>query len=130
MAIFLDKAKIEENKLFNARPGITDFSSIIFSDEGSILSGSINPDLMYNQLIRPWKSRLGLFYVKNQSFWIDISLIFLTLVSVISRPIALKGVKYILSKLKADDKLVEVADRKLTLQPYPPPGASNIELRY
>ena len=39
----------EEYHLFDARPGITDFSSIVFSDEGDILKGSENPDLKYNQ---------------------------------------------------------------------------------
>ena len=55
-----------EKKLLLVRPGITDFSSIVFSDEGEILEGRDNPDLAYNQLIRPWKSRLGLLYIKNQ----------------------------------------------------------------
>ena len=55
-----------ENKILTVRPGITDFSSIVFSDEGDILKGSKNPDLRYNQIIRPWKSRLGLFYIKKR----------------------------------------------------------------
>ena len=56
-----------EKGLLVVRPGITDFSSIVFSDEGEILEGREDPDLSYNQLIRPWKSRLGLIYIKNQS---------------------------------------------------------------
>ena len=56
-----------EINLLNVKPGITDFSSIVFSDEGDILDGAENPDLRYNQLIRPWKSRLGLIYIKNSS---------------------------------------------------------------
>ena len=48
-----------EKQLLTVRPGITDFASIVFSDEGDILEGSKDPDLDYNQLIRPWKSRLG-----------------------------------------------------------------------
>ena len=50
----------DEKNLLNVRPGITDFSSIVFSDEGDILKDKKDPDLSYNQLIRPWKSRLGL----------------------------------------------------------------------
>src|SRR5207247_4709716 len=64
----------EEYHLFDVKPGITDFSSIVFSDEGDILKGSSNPDLRYNQLIRPWKSRLGLFYARHHNFWIDLKL--------------------------------------------------------
>ena len=41
----------EEQNLLSVRPGITDFASICFSDEGEILKGSNNPDLDYNQLI-------------------------------------------------------------------------------
>ena len=33
----------EELHLLDVRPGITDFSSIVFSDEGDILKGSLNP---------------------------------------------------------------------------------------
>jgi len=58
-----------EKKLLSVKPGITDFSSIVFSDEGKILEGKKNPDLTYNQLIRPWKSRLGLSYIDHQSFF-------------------------------------------------------------
>jgi lipopolysaccharide/colanic/teichoic acid biosynthesis glycosyltransferase len=50
----------DEKRLPSVRPGITDLSSIVFSDEGEILQGSTDPDLLYNQIIRPWKSRLGL----------------------------------------------------------------------
>ena len=48
-----------EKKILTVRPGITDFSSIVFSDEGEILKGSDNPDLKYNQIIRPWKMYFG-----------------------------------------------------------------------
>ena len=52
-----------EKRLLSVKTGITDFSSIIFSDEGDILSGLDDPDIAYNQLIRPWKSRLGILYI-------------------------------------------------------------------
>ena len=41
----------EEIELLTVEPGITDFSSIVFSDEGKILENKENPDLSYNQLI-------------------------------------------------------------------------------
>lgn len=116
----------EEKHLLDVRPGITDFASIVFSDEGDILARYDDPDLKYNQLIRPWKSRLGLFYVRNRSFFLDIRLIVLTLISILSRKRALDGIAGILKKLNADKRLIEVATRKKTLQPYPPPGADKI----
>ena len=112
--------------LLNVRPGITDFSSIVFSDEGSILKGSEDPDLDYNQLIRPWKSRLGLFYIENQSIWLDVKLIFLTIISIISRKKALNAIHKILRKLSGDKKLIEIVKRKSSLLPYPPPGSDKV----
>jgi len=120
----------EELNLLNAKPGITDFSSIIFSDEGEILDGSDNPDLKYNQYIRPWKSRYGLFYINNNNLIIDCKIIILTILSVFSRERSLKGVKNLLTKLGANIKLINISERIDPLQPYPPPGSNKIETRY
>ena len=38
----------EEKRLLSIRPGITDFSSIVFADEGDILQGRDYPDFAYN----------------------------------------------------------------------------------
>jgi len=118
----------EELHLLDVRPGITDFSSIMFSDEGDILKGSLNPDLDYSQLIRPWKSRLGILYIRHQSILLDIKLILLTVISIISRQKALNGINRILSKLSTDDQLISISLREHPLLPYPPPGADSIVL--
>jgi len=68
----------QEKRLLTVRPGITDFSSIVFSDEGEILKDQIDPDIAYNQLIRPGKSMLGIFCIENRNFLVDFQLIFLT----------------------------------------------------
>jgi lipopolysaccharide/colanic/teichoic acid biosynthesis glycosyltransferase len=119
----------EEFGLFEGRPGMTDFSSIVFSDEGDILAECDDPDLKYNQIIRPWKSRLGLFYLQSNSMWVDLQLIILTVVSIISRPMALRGVQSLLKKLGASKSLVEIAGRSVPLTPSPPPGADVVETR-
>ena len=75
----------EFEKLLTVKPGITDFSSIVFSDEET-LKNSKDPDADYNLLIRPWKSKLGLLYVENQSLLLDFYLIVLTLISIINKP--------------------------------------------
>lgn len=116
----------EEKHLLDVRPGITDFSSIVFSDEGEILAGSDDPDLKYNQIIRPWKSRLALLYVKKGNFLIDLALILLTVLTIFSRPLALRGLQKVLKRLGADDRLMAVAKREGTLKPYPPPGSDKI----
>jgi hypothetical protein len=113
-----------ERGLLAVNPGITDISSIVFSDEGRILAGRPDPDLAYNQLIRPWKSRLGLLYVQNTSMRLDLELIALTAVAVVSRPRALAGVQRILARLGAEEELRRVARRTDDLVPHPPPGAA------
>lgn len=113
----------EEMKLLSVRPGITDFSSIVFSDEGAILAGSENPDLDYNQLIRPWKSRLGLIYIAHSTILLDLKLIILTVVAIVSKSHALNGVVHILTGLKAPTAVIEVARRRCPLVPTVPPGA-------
>ncbi|SVE06844.1 uncharacterized protein METZ01_LOCUS459698, partial [marine metagenome] len=80
----------------------------------------------YNQLIRPWKSRLGILYIRHQSILLDIKLILLTVTSIISRQKALNGINRMLSKLSADEKLIEIVKRESRLIPYPPPGSDLI----
>ena len=116
----------EEKKLLSVRPGITDFASIVFSDEGDILDGSNDPDLDYNQLIRPWKSRLGIFYIENKSILLDIKLIFTTALAIVSKRKALEIVVKILITKKADNLLIRICKRKNSLKPYHPPGSNSI----
>ncbi|MFO1247307.1 MAG: sugar transferase [Alphaproteobacteria bacterium] len=116
----------EERGLLRVKPGITDFSSIVFSDEGDILAGKEDPDIAYNQLIRPWKSRLGLFYIAHSSLWLDVRLIWLTAMAILSKPRALQGVVALLEALGAPADLVSVARRNRELVPTPPPGAAGI----
>ena len=116
----------EERKLLKVRPGITDLSSIVFADENDILADSVDPDLDYNQLIRPWKSRLGILYVENHSVIVDLKLIWLTVSGFLSRKKALQGVQKILASINADSQIVKIAGRTEKLLPYPPPGATEI----
>ena len=116
----------EEKILLSARPGITDFASIIFSDEGEILADKEDPDLAYNQLIRPWKSRLGLIYIKNYSMLTDVQIIIFTVIAILSKEKALQWVVSKLIILNADIELIEISKRTSDLYPFPPPGSSEI----
>lgn len=116
----------EEKQLLSVRPGITDIASIVFSDENDILKDSADPDIDYNQRIRPWKSRLGILYVKNSSLWLDVRLIALTALTIVNRRAALEQVGKILVELHADEQLKAMASRQIPLLPYPPPGATDI----
>ena len=113
-----------EKTLLTVSPGITDFASIVFSDEGDILEGHADPDLAYNQLIRPWKNRLALANIKHASVALDLQIMILTVVALFSRKKALAGVQRILQDLDVDDDVCTVALRDRPLEPTAPPGAT------
>jgi lipopolysaccharide/colanic/teichoic acid biosynthesis glycosyltransferase len=120
----------EENEMLAARPGITDLASVVFSDEGRVLAGSADPDLLYNQVIRPWKSRLILLYLKNQSLSRDMKIVGITALSIVSRKRALRAVALLVDSLGGDEKLRTVVRREQALEPWPPPGAQAVVERY
>ena len=124
--IDVDKYTLEEKKLLILAPGITDFSSIVFSDEGEILKDAQDPDLKYNQVIRPWKSRLGLIYIENANVLLDLKLIFWTFVVIFNRNSALNAISKQLQKIKCDEAVVKVSLRQAPLVPTPPPGADRV----
>ena len=113
----------DELGMLNARPGITDLASIVFSDEGEILAGSADPDLLYNQIVRPWKSRLALLYVAKASWMVDVRILAWTGAGLISRRWALERVGKLLDAWGAEEPLLGVARRAAPLVAYPPPGA-------
>ena len=113
--IEVDKYNNEKKNILDVRPGITDFSSIVFSDEGKILQNSKDPDHDYNILIRPWKSRLGLFYIKHKSLILNIIIIFFTIISIFNRLLSLELLSNYLRKLGAENDLVEISLRKIEL---------------
>lgn len=117
---------LTERKLLSVKPGITDPASIVFSDLGEILKNYPDPDLTYNQRVRPWKNRLSLAYIENQSFIRDIQLIFITIIAIFSRHQALHLLNKFLVDINVEPMLLEVSLRKKELHPYPPPGADKI----
>ncbi len=116
----------EEKKLLSVKPGITDIASIVFSDEGAILSKYKNANLAYNQLIRPWKSQLGIIYVENRSIIFDLYIILLTIISIVKKDKALILLNKKLIKFQIDRELLEIILRNAPLSPSPPPGSKNV----
>lgn len=116
----------EEKRLLSVRPGITDYASIVFADEGEILKDYADADIAYNQVIRPYKGQLGLFYIDRAGVGLDLKLIYLTALAIVSRRSALAGVVADLRRRGAPASLLAVASRQSPLQPAPPPGADRI----
>lgn len=73
----------EEKKVLLVRPGITDWASLTFHNEGEILKGSKDPHETYRKKIRPEKLRLALKYVEEGSFLTDIKIILRTLMTLV-----------------------------------------------
>jgi len=74
----VDAYSAEEQRVLTLRPGITDWASIRFSNEGEILKGSTDPDRDYMALIHPEKMRLSLEYVDRISFATDVGILLRT----------------------------------------------------
>ena len=71
----------EEKKVFTVRPGITDWASIEYHNEGEILKGEVDPHEAYREKIRPGKLRLQRKYVSERSLTTDIRILATTLVT-------------------------------------------------
>jgi lipopolysaccharide/colanic/teichoic acid biosynthesis glycosyltransferase len=65
----------EQRELLKVAPGITDWASMRFHNEGEILKGSADPHRTYQEKIRPEKIRLGLEYVRRRSFRVDMQIL-------------------------------------------------------
>lgn len=83
---FVDKYTEEEKLILSVRPGITDWSSIKFHNEGEIIEASGIPDAdeAYEKLIRPEKLRLQLKYIKERNLWVDIKIVVSTALKLFS----------------------------------------------
>lgn len=73
----------DKRAIFTVRPGITDWATLWNSDEGAVLAGAEDPDKAFEELIQPTKLKLQLKYVRERSFWIDLKIIFLTLLAIV-----------------------------------------------
>jgi lipopolysaccharide/colanic/teichoic acid biosynthesis glycosyltransferase len=116
----------KEKELLKVKPGITDFASIVFSDESEILKDHENPDIAYNQLIRPRKNYLALTYLKNKSIILDLKIIFLTILAFFNKRKTLNLIVRILRNYKTSEDIIEMARRNNKLTPMAPPGLQDI----
>lgn len=108
----------EERNLLSVRPGMTDFSSIVFSDEGDILQDSLDPDADYTRFIRPWKSQLGLVYARNPSALLNLRLIWLTVIAIFDKRAALDRLQPLLARMGCDRTVAAIANRTAPRSAY------------
>tara|TARA_Y100000589_G_C27100375_1_gene607770 strand:+ start:354 stop:1112 length:759 start_codon:yes stop_codon:yes gene_type:complete len=116
----------KEQELLKVKPGITDFASIVFSDESEILKDHEDPDIAYNQLIRPRKNYLALTYIKNKSIYLDLKIILLTILAFVNKRKTLNLIVRILRNYETPEEIIEMARRNNKLTPLAPPGLKDI----
>ena len=92
----------------------------------SKLENKKDPDLAYNQLIRPWKSRLGLIYIEKRTLVLDLQIILYTVIALFSKQRALNWVSEKLKQFDVDANIVRVSKRKDDLYPFFPPGSDEV----
>ena len=76
----------EESLILTVRPGITDFSSIEFISLDKIV-GEVGADKIFEERVLKKKNSLRLKYVNEQSFLLDIKLIFQTIYCIFKKNI-------------------------------------------
>ncbi|OHE71991.1 MAG: hypothetical protein A2007_05640 [Verrucomicrobia bacterium GWC2_42_7] len=102
----------EEKRILTVSPGLTDMASVVFADQGTILLGTKDPYAAYTKAIRPWKSKLALLYVENSSLYLDIRIIWITILNFFNRKYSLKKMKQLVESLGGNDALTNVTSRK------------------
>lgn len=81
----VEKYSQEEKITLELRPGITDWASIWNSDEGGVLADAQDPDAVYEEVIRPIKMKLQLYYYETRNFFEDLKIIFYTFYRLINK---------------------------------------------
>jgi len=77
-------SKKEKSVVLSVKPGITDFASIAFPNEGEIVKGAKDPHKAYLEKIWPEKIRLQVKYAKERSFWLDVKIIARTIKAILT----------------------------------------------
>ena len=82
---FVDLYDEEQLQILSVKPGITDYASIEFADESTILETFEEPEKGYVNEIMPKKLALNLEYIKNRSLGGDFKIILLTLLRIFKK---------------------------------------------
>lgn len=65
----------EQREVLKVRPGITDYASVYFINEGDLLEQAQDPENYYINTIMPEKIKLNLMYLENMSVLTDMRII-------------------------------------------------------
>ncbi len=68
-----------DKDLLSMRPGITGPDSLKYRNEEFLLMNVAEPVVYHDTVLYPDKVRIGLYYVRHYSFWMDLKIIFATI---------------------------------------------------
>lgn len=80
---YVDLYTQEQKQVLSVRPGITDYASIEFIDENTLLAASADPDKTYIEEIMPAKIALNKKWINHQTLGAYFTIIFLTMTKII-----------------------------------------------
>ncbi len=70
---------LNEKKIFDIKPGITDYASIKYANENEILEQQADPEKYYQEILIHEKLKINQLYIDNYSIFEYFKIIFLTL---------------------------------------------------
>ena len=76
---YADKLVGEDRAILKLRPGITGPASLKYRNEEELLAQVDDPVKYNDEVIWPDKVRLNLYYLQHYSFWMDMKMIFATM---------------------------------------------------
>jgi lipopolysaccharide/colanic/teichoic acid biosynthesis glycosyltransferase len=80
---YVDLYNGEQLRVLEAKPGITDYASIEYSNENEILGKAADPEKVYIEEIMPAKLKLNMKYIEEQGLLTDLKLIFKTVFKIL-----------------------------------------------
>ena len=94
---YVEMFREDYNVILQVRPGITDLASIKYRHEAAVLGKAAGPEAEYARVVLPEKIRLAKEYVASQSFWLDLAILFGTVIRLVcdrvARPSSRDGVQ-------------------------------------
>lgn len=69
----------EQKKVLKVKPGITDYASIVYSEENELLASAENPEELYIKRVMPAKLKLNMRYINEMSLATDVKVILKTI---------------------------------------------------
>ncbi len=76
---YVEMYNAEQKKVLLVKPGITDYASIVYSNENLLLSNAEDPEQLYINKVMPAKLKLNLKYIEDKNFFRDVNIILKTI---------------------------------------------------